>query len=465
MKNSCDFGLVGLGVMGRNLLLNAAGKGYKVFGYDLDRSKVNSLLRENNRNFQIQASTDPEELVNSLSKPRKIMLLVPAGNAVESIIENLEPLLDPGDIILDGGNSFYQDTERRQKSLEEKGIHFLGVGVSGGAFGALHGPSMMPGGSKSAYGHVRPILEALASKYRGEPCVAYLGTGSSGHYVKMVHNGIEYGLMQLISESYGFLKCLGNYSNAQFHEIYGEWNSGPLQSYLMEITSAIFAKPDPLGQGALLDQILDRARQKGTGKWTSQNAMDLGIAVPTIDAAVRMREISAAKEMRVEAGKIYEKSNRSTEENLLDITGAALRFGYILTFAQGFHLLNNASETYGYALDLAKVSKIWRSGCIIRSSLLQDIAHAFSGPDSPGHLLLCPAIVDQVRDTLQHTRMMACLAAQNGIAIPAFYSALAYFDAFTTADLPINLVQAQRDFFGSHTYERKDREGNFSTEW
>ena len=467
MEVTFDFGLIGLGVMGRNFLLNVADNGFAVFGQDLDPQKVDSMLKEKSREHRLNASVKAEDLINALSRPRKVMMLVPAGEAVDMVIESLLPLLNTGDILIDGGNSFYGDTDRRESSLKEKGIHFLGVGISGGAQGARLGPSIMPGGHRPAYEQVRPVLEAVAAKYNGEPCAAYLGKRSAGHYVKMVHNGIEYGLMQLISESYGLLKTLGNFSNRQLHELFLEWNSGPLQSYLTEITAAIFAKADPLGKGSLLDQILDKARQKGTGKWTSQNAMDLGVAVPSIDAAVRIREISAMKKLRAAAENTYGNtgSKGSLPPDLAQMTQSALLFGFIVTYSQGFHLLQQASKDYEYDLDLAAIANIWRSGCIIRAALLQDISRAFSRNTMPEHLLISPEFEEKVKEVLQDTRQIVTLAAQNGIPVPGLFNSLAYFDALTSAELPVNLIQAQRDYFGSHTYERRDREGTFHTNW
>ncbi|MBT8205391.1 MAG: NADP-dependent phosphogluconate dehydrogenase, partial [Eudoraea sp.] len=295
----------------------------------------------------------------------------------------------------------------------------------------------------------------------------YLGQKSAGHYVKMVHNGIEYGLMQLISETYGLLKTLGNYTDGQLHELFLEWNSGPLQSYLIEITAAIFTKSDPLGHGSLLDQILDKARQKGTGKWTSQNAMDLGVAVPSIDAAVRIREISAMKKLRTTAENTFGKpdSKAAPPQNLGEMAQSALLFGYITTYAQGFHLLHHASIAYAYELNLAAIAQIWRSGCIIRAALLQDISRTFSKPKMPEHLMLSPVFEKKVKEVLPYTREIVTLAAQQGTPMPGLFNSLAYFDALTSAELPVNLIQAQRDFFGAHTYERKDREGTFHTEW
>ncbi|WP_276389902.1 NADP-dependent phosphogluconate dehydrogenase [Eudoraea chungangensis] len=466
-QNTYDFGLVGLGVMGRNFILNVADNGFKAFGNDLDEEKVNALVKEGGDTVKVNASTNTEIFVASLSKPRKIMLLVPAGKVVDIVIEGLLPFLDKEDIVIDGGNSFFTDTDRREAYLKEKGIHFFGAGVSGGAKGARIGPSIMPGGNRKAYGVVKPIFEAVAAKFKGEPCVAYLGPKSAGNYVKMVHNGIEYGLMQLITEAYDLLKKGGKTSNEELQSIFSSWNKGRLQSFLMEITADIFKVDDDLSDGKLVDKILDKAKQKGTGKWTSQNAMDLGIPVPTIDMAVSMRELSALKKERIEADAMYNKpelSNNAKEE-LTKKMEAALYFAYIITYAQGLHQLEDASKEYSYSLELATIAKIWRAGCIIRAGLLEDISIAFKTNKGLPNLLLSPLFKKKIEETVPAAREIVAYAATNGIPMPGLFSALSYFDAYTSARLPLNLLQAQRDYFGSHTYERVDREGIFHTEW
>jgi len=444
MEGTYDFGLVGLGVMGRNFILNVADNNFTAFGNDLDSEKVSALISEGGDPKKVNASTDAKTFVNALSKPRKIMLLVPAGKVVDIVIENLLPLLDKDDIIIDGGNSFFTDTDRRDAYLAEKGIHFFGSGVSGGAKGARRGPSIMPGGNREAYQHVKPIFEAVSAKYEGEPCVAYLGPKSAGNYVKMVHNGIEYGLMQLTSEIYDLLKKGGDFTNNELHKTYANWNSGRLQSFLVQITSEIFAQDDEIGEGKLVDKILDKAKQKGTGKWTSQNAMDLGIPVPSIDIAVSMREISALKAERIEADKY---------------------FSFIITYAQGLHQLTDASNEYGYELQIAEIAKIWRAGCIIRAGLLADITEAFNEDSTLPNLLLSPSFVKKVQRTVDAARELVSYGAKNGIPLPGLSNSLTYFDAYTSSRLPLNLIQAQRDYFGSHTYERLDKEGIFHTEW
>ncbi|WP_339656238.1 NADP-dependent phosphogluconate dehydrogenase [uncultured Maribacter sp.] len=462
-----DFGLVGLGVMGRNFILNVADNGFSAYGYDLDDEKVNSLKTEGGDLEKVDASTNIKTFVKNLKQPRKIMLLVPAGKIVDSVIESLLPYIDKGDIIIDGGNSFFTDTDRRESELQNRAINFFGAGVSGGAKGARKGPSIMPGGSKSAYEHIKPIFEAVAAKYEGEPCVAYLGPKSAGNYVKMVHNGIEYGLMQLTSEIYDLLKKGGDYNNDELHSTFAKWNSGRLQSFLVEITSEIFEQEDDLTKGRLVDQILDKAKQKGTGKWTSQNAMDLGIPVPSIDVAVSMRELSALKEERIKADALYDRPvvAHMDKAKLEELSEKALYFSFIITYSQGLHQLADASKEYGYNLDISVIAKIWRAGCIIRAGLLADITEAFKAEPTLPNLLLSPNFVSKVKDSVGAARELVAFGAQNGIPLPGLSNSLTYFDAYTSSKLPLNLIQAQRDYFGSHTYERLDREGIFHTEW
>ena len=467
MSKTYDFGLVGLGVMGRNFILNVVDNGFTAFGNDLDEDKVKALVEEGGDTEKVDASTDAKVFIAALSRPRKIMLLVPAGKIVDAVIDSLLPLLDEDDIIIDGGNSFFTDTDRREAYLKEKGINFFGAGVSGGAKGARLGPSIMPGGSKEAYQFVKPIFEAVAAKYNGEPCVAYLGPKSAGNYVKMVHNGIEYGLMQLTSEIYDLLKKAGKLTNEELHRTYAAWNEGRLQSFLVEITAKIFAQKDELTNGDLVDVILDKAKQKGTGKWTSQNAMDLGIPVPTIDIAVSMREISALKAERTLADALYDRPvpEEVMKSALVGKCEQALYFAFIMAYAQGMHQLADASKEYGYELDLGEIAKIWRAGCIIRAELLADITKAYQ--DDPGlqNLLLSDSFIEKVKGTVNATRELVGYGALNGIPLPGLSNALTYFDAYTSERLPLNVIQAQRDYFGSHTYERIDRAGIFHTKW
>lgn len=466
-QHTYDFGLIGLGVMGRNFILNVADNGFKAFGYDLDAEKVDALKKEGGDLDKVNASTDQETFLAALQLPRKIMLLVPAGKIVDQVIENLLPYLDQGDLIIDGGNSLFTDTDRREAYLKSKGIHFFGAGVSGGAKGARKGPSIMPGGSRDAYKEVKPIFEAVSAKYQGEPCVAYLGPKSAGNYVKMVHNGIEYGLMQLTSEIYGLLGKAGEMSNKEMHQAFDQWNKGRLQSFLVEITADILVQNDEHGDGELIDKILDKAKQKGTGKWTSQNAMDLGIPVPSIDIAVSMREISALKNDRVKADEVYDRPQPILLEKkkLTKMAEEALYFSFIITYAQGLHQLSEASKEYVYNLDLGTIAKIWRAGCIIRAGLLADITKAYQAqPDLP-NLLLDPSFSKEIKETISSVRTLVAYGAENGIPLPGLSNSLTYFDAYTSGRLPLNLIQAQRDYFGSHTYERTDKSGSFHTEW
>ncbi|NHF59387.1 NADP-dependent phosphogluconate dehydrogenase [Flavobacteriaceae bacterium TP-CH-4] len=467
MEQQYDFGLIGLGVMGRNFILNVADNGFTAYGNDLDEEKVNALKEEGGDLNKVNATTEVATFVKALARPRKIMMLVPAGKIVDTVIEGLLPHIEKGDILIDGGNSFFTDTDRREAHLSEKGIHFFGAGVSGGAKGARKGPSIMPGGSKAGYAAVQPIFEAVAAKYKGEPCVAYLGPKSAGNYVKMVHNGIEYGLMQLTSEIYDVLKKGGDFDNDELHHTFQKWNEGRLASFLVEITSEIFEQEDELGEGRLVDQILDKAKQKGTGKWTSQNAMDLGIPVPSIDIAVSMRELSALKDERVKADDLYDRPEvEMIDQTVLEkMAEEALYFSFIVTYAQGLHQLADASKEYGYNLDIATIAKIWRAGCIIRAGLLADITKAFQTDAALPNLLLSSSFVDKVKGTVASARELAAYGAKNGIPLPGLSNSLTYFDAYTSSRLPLNLIQAQRDYFGSHTYERLDREGIFHTEW
>ena len=461
------FGMVGLGVMGRNFILNVADNGFSAAGLDLDKEKVAALNSEGSGK-KVKGTTSKEEFINMLEAPRCVMLLVPAGKAVDAVIDDLLPHLDEGDLIIDGGNSFFEDTNRREKSLTEKGIFFMGIGVSGGAKGARLGPSIMPGGAKDAYKLVQPILEAVSAKVNGEPCVAYLGNTSSGNYVKMVHNGIEYALMQLIAEAYDLLKQLGGLSNEELHQTFSKWNEGKLQSFLIEITASIFSKEDLETGRMLVDAILDKAKQKGTGKWTSQNAMDLGMPVPTIDAAVTMRELSALKSDRITLDTIFDGAGTFQEvekETIIKQVESALYFSFIMAYAQGMAVLSTASEDYKYELNLETIAKIWRGGCIIRAGLLEHIRKAYDAKPDLINLIADSFFVSEIKAIQGDTREVLSLGIKAGIPLTAFSSALAYFDSLRSGRLPLNLVQAQRDFFGSHTYERTDMEGIFHTEW
>ncbi|MBV6655107.1 MAG: NADP-dependent phosphogluconate dehydrogenase [Mameliella sp.] len=463
-----DFGMIGLGVMGRNFILNILDNGFSAAGLDLDTEKVAALEQEA-AGKTVLSTTETETFVKALSRPRKIMLLVPAGKAVDAVIGSLLPHLDQDDLIIDGGNSYFPDTDRRFEELKAKGIRFMGMGVSGGADGARRGPSIMPGGDPEAYKLVAPILEAVAAEAKGEPCVAHLGNGAAGHYVKMVHNGIEYGLMQLLAEAYDILKTAGGLSNAELHETFKQWNEGALASFLVEITSKIFAQPDDQGEGSLVDKILDKAKQKGTGKWTSQNAMDLGVPVPTIDAAVTMRGLSSLKTERVDTAPYYSRSIEATpevdKEQLINQVGEALHFAFMITYAQGMHLMAEASEEYHFDLNLETIAKIWRGGCIIRAEILEDMRQAYQQDPQLNNLVRSPLFHNSLLFGQRAARSALQTASQFGVPTLAMSSALNYFDAYRNARLPLNLVQAQRDFFGSHTYERTDKEGIFHTDW
>lgn len=463
MSASYDFGLVGLGVMGRNFILNVADNDFAAFGLDTDQAKVDSL-KEEGAGKKVDGTTDKIEFINQLSTPRKIMLLVPAGGPVDSVIEDLIPHLDKGDLIIDGGNSFFTDTDRRADYLNAKGIYFIGSGVSGGSKGARFGPSIMPGGDQKAYALVKPIFEAVSAKVNGEPCVDYMGSKSAGNYVKMVHNGIEYGLMQLISESYHLLKGGLEKSNEELAAIFTGWNAGRLKSFLVEITSEIFNKMDEESSSHLVDMILDKAKQKGTGKWTSQNAMDLGIPIPTIDVSVSMRAISSFKSEREKASKLYPKPPLPSEVPTVDDVEAALYFAFIVTYAQGMTQLVAASKEYDYGLNLEVISKIWRGGCIIRAGLLEDMRKAFEADNELNSLLLNDHFASEINSTILSARKVLAFAISSGIPAAGLATGLSYFDAYTSDKLPLNLIQAQRDHFGSHTYERIDKEGIFHTE-
>jgi 6-phosphogluconate dehydrogenase len=463
----CEIGLIGLGTMGRNFLLNMADQGFAVAGYNRTEDKVDQLLAEAG-DRAIRGAKSVEEFVPMLKRPRRIILLVPSGNPVDSVIKQLEPLLEEGDIIVDGGNSHFSDTERREKALAEKKLHFIGMGVSGGAKGARYGPSMMPGGNESAYEMVEEIFEAAAAKVNGDPCIAYLGRGAAGHYVKMVHNGIEYGIMQLLAESYDLMKHGFGLNNDELHAVYNDWNRAELNAFLVEITADIFSQPDDKTSGRLIDSILDKAKQKGTGKWTSQDALDLGIPTPSIDVAVTGRYLSALKEERVAASQVLPKPEAefdgSREEAVHQLRNA-FYVAMVITYAQGMTLLQAASAEYNYNLDLERVARIWRGGCIIRSTLLEDFRLAYQAKPDLANLLIDPAISAAVMAREADLRTTIQRAVGLAVPFPGFSISLAYLDAYRSERLPANLIQAQRDYFGSHTYQRVDAEGTFHTEW
>jgi 6-phosphogluconate dehydrogenase len=458
---------MGLGVMGHMLALNMERNGFKVAGYDLDLGKVRAFGAESSKKNLI-ACESLDAFLAALELPRRILMMVPAGKPVDGAIASIKPSLSKGDLLIDGGNTFFLDTERRSKELEAAGIIYIGTGVSGGEQGALWGPSIMPGGQPEAWELVKPIFEAIAARAYGEPCVAYMGPRGAGHYVKMVHNGIEYGDMQLIAEAYDILHRGLGLSNAQLHEVFAEWNRGELESYLIEITADVFTRTDPETGAAVVDLILDEAQQKGTGKWTSQNSLDLGAPTPTINAAVESRIVSAYKEERVAASKVLtgpEPKISADPQTVIAAVRGALYAAKICSYAQGFGLMRMASKEYGYNLNYGEIAKIWRGGCIIRARFLNDICAAFARNPDLANLMIDPEFAKAMNARQAALRKVVALAAESGIPALAFSSALAYYDAYRSARLPANLTQAQRDYFGAHTYRRVDREGVFHTEW
>ncbi|MCI0378793.1 MAG: NADP-dependent phosphogluconate dehydrogenase [Gemmataceae bacterium] len=499
--NLFDLGLVGLGVMGRNLLLNMADHGFAVLGYDKDLAKGKALEQEG-AGKNVAAASDLAALVSRLKSPRAVLLLVPAGKVVDAVLGELVPHLSRGDLVIDSGNSHFKDTERRLKELAEKDILFLGMGISGGEAGARHGPSLMPGGPRAGYERVRPILEAVAAKVesgarsaerevgalRAPPsalhsppsalhsspsalhssCVAYLGPGACGHYVKMVHNGIEYGLMQLLAEVYDLLHRGLGFDCPKMAKVFEQWGQGELDSFLVEITAKIFRKTDPKTGSFLVDVISDVARQKGTGKWTSQEAFDLQVPFLTGDAAVSMRDLSGQEEARRAGSRALLGAHKTFSyepEAFLPHLEAAYHAASVMTYAQGFALMQAASKKHGYDLDLATVARIWRGGCIIRAAVLEDICRAFEAQPALVNLMLDPKLAQEITKRQRDLRFVLRTAIDLGIPVPALASTLAYFDAYRAARLPTNLIQAQRDFFGAHMYERIDEPGTYHTEW
>ncbi len=464
---SAQFGMIGLGTMGRNLVLNMADKGFTVCGYDRNPDQQKRLAEEG-AGKPVQVAASMQEFVNSLATPRRIMMLVPAGKIVDAVIDEVSPLLQPGDILIDGGNSHFIDTDKRIERLKPTGIHFTGMGVSGGEDGARLGPSMMPGGSAQGYAELKNILEKIAAQTEDGPCVTFIGNGSAGHYTKMVHNGIEYAMMQLISEVYGLVKNIGSLSNAELQQVFTDWNKSELQSFLIEITAEVFKKEDAETGKQLIDIILDKAKQKGTGMWTSQSAMDLNVPLPTIDVAVSMRYLSAMKDERVSAAEKYglQINNTTTEkQQLISLCKNALHFGFLLSYAQGLQLLSVASATYKYDINMAEVIRIWKGGCIIRSVLLNDLQKAYQQDAALTNIIQSPVFVPILKALRNDTAALIALAITNSQPVAALSACLQYFTAYSTAQLPANLIQGQRDFFGAHTYERIDKPGSFHTEW
>jgi 6-phosphogluconate dehydrogenase len=466
-KKQYEIGMVGLGTMGRNLVLNMADRGHAVVGYDRDSAQV-AALRQEAETRPIHGAKTLEAFVGVLRRPRAVMMLVPAGAPVDAVMRDLLPHLEPDDLIIDGGNSHFSDTDRRAQALAKRRIHFLGVGISGGAYGARHGPSIMPGGPRDLYARVQAILESIAAKVGNDPCVTWLGPRSAGHYVKMVHNGIEYGLMRLIAETYDLMKRGLGLTDDELCAVYTRWNRRELSSYLVEITARIFRRLDERTGRRLIDEILDEAKQKGTGMWASQDAMALGVPLPTIDIAVAMRNLSACKSEREAAARTFTRpvplftGNRDV---FLTQLRDALYVGTILTFAQGMAQLGKASQAYAYNLDLEAVARIWRGGCIIRAQLLELICAAYRAkPDLP-NLLLDPALGCAVKAREESLRTVVGTAAGWGIPVPALMASLGYFDAYRSGWMPANLIEAQRDYFGAHNYERIDAKGIFHTQW
>ena len=462
-------GLVGLGVMGQSLALNIERNGFTIAVFNHNTAKMQAFIDGVGAGKNFIGAETPQKLIKALKSPRVVLLMVPAGAPVDEMIDRFTPLLDPGDILIDGGNSLFSDTNRRAAALAEKGLLYLGMGVSGGEEGALWGPSLMPGGDHTAYDAVEPVLKAIAAKAPdGEPCAAFIGPRGAGHYVKMVHNGIEYGDMQLIAEVYDVLHRGLGLSNAELHQVFAAWNRGRLKSYLIEITADIFTRDDPETGFALVDLILDEAAQKGTGKWTSQNALEIGAPTPPISAGVEARLLSALKEERVAAAKVLtgpRMSYTGSRQGLIDAAEAALYASKVTSYAQGLGLLRLASNEYHYEIRLEEVVKIWRAGCIIRADLLEEFRAAYQRNPDLQNLLLDETINQSVENSQDGWRYFIQTAVSLGIPVLGISASLAYYDSYRSDRLPANLLQAQRDYFGAHTYRRVDRPGDFHTRW
>jgi 6-phosphogluconate dehydrogenase len=469
MTTQSDIGLIGLAVMGENLVLNMESKGFSVAVFNRTTSVTEKFAAARGKGKNIFPATTLEDFVRALKRPRKAMIMIKAGKPVDQVIAELAPLLERGDIIIDGGNSLFTDTQRRYKELEGQGIHFIGCGVSGGEEGALKGPSLMPGGSREAYEMIAPIFRKIAAQVDGEPCCRYMGPDGAGHYVKMVHNGIEYGDIQLICEAYAILKNVLDLQADELAEIFADWNRGALESYLIEITAQIFRKKDPETGKPLVDVILDKAGQKGTGLWTLQSALAQSVVISTINAAVEARVISSRKDERVAASKILPQPAipkfTGDRKQLIEAVHDALYASKIVSYAQGMELLGAASTTYHWNLNFGDIATIWRGGCIIRARFLNRITEAYARNPSLHNLLLDSYFTDIIAQTQHNWRIAVSTAINQGVAVPAFSASLAYFDSYRSARLPANLLQAQRDFFGAHTYERIDKPGVFHTEW
>ncbi|MBE9231147.1 NADP-dependent phosphogluconate dehydrogenase [Cuspidothrix issatschenkoi LEGE 03284] len=464
-----SFGVIGLAVMGENIALNVERNGFPIAVYNRSREKTDAFMALRAQGRNVRAAFSLEQFVASLERPRKILVMVQAGKPVDAVIQQLKPLLEEGDIIIDGGNSWFEDTERRTKELEPTGLRYIGMGVSGGEEGALNGPSLMPGGTKSSYEYLSPIFNKIAAQVDDGPCVTYIGPGGSGHYVKMVHNGIEYGDMQLIAEAYDLLKNVGGLSAAQLHEVFAQWNTtDELDSFLIEITANIFPYVDPESKIPLVDLIVDAAGQKGTGLWTVKTALDIGVAIPTITAAVNARIMSSIRDERIAASKQISGPNAKYGGDIaafVNMVRDALYCSKICSYAQGMALLSTASKTYNWELNLGEMARIWKGGCIIRAGFLNKIKKAFDENPALPNLLLAPEFKQTILDRQAAWREVIVTAAKLGIPVPAFSASLDYFDSYRRDRLPQNLTQAQRDYFGAHTYKRIDKEGSFHTEW
>ncbi len=466
--NKTSVGLVGLGVMGTSLARNLERNGCRVVAYNRDPKRVDSFLAEFGPGHEFEGAKTYTELLRHLQPPRTILLMVVAGSVIDSVLTELSPLLSAGDIVIDGGNSHYRDTERRTERLAARAIEFVGMGVSGGEEGALNGPSLMPGGSARAYGRLRPILESIAATADSGPCVTHVGPGGAGHFAKMVHNGIEYADMQLICEAYDLLRRGMHLPPDELAEVFAGWNTGELQSYLIEITARIVGFADDRGQdGVLLDQILDVAGEKGTGRWTSQSAMDFGVPAPTLSVAVDTRFLSGLKEERTRAAGVYVRAEMPEPlgREYLTRIRSALYAAKVCAYAQGFALIRSAADRFSWGIDLGELARIWKAGCIIRAGFLDRIRDAYAKDADLPNLLLAPSFREEILARVDDWRSVVTAAISRGIAVPAMSSALAHFDAYTSARLPANLLQAQRDYFGAHTYQRTDREGTFHTTW
>lgn len=471
MTGDRNTGIVGLGVMGRNLALNMAEKGFSVAAYDPwqeAREKFAAGLTHGEAERIVVAET-PGDLISALAGPRTILIMVKAGKPVDSVIESMLPHLEKGDTLIDGGNSHYLDTIRREAELERKGYHFIGLGISGGEEGARHGPSLMAGGARAAYDRARPVLEAIAARFDGTPCCARVGGDGAGHFVKTIHNGIEYGVMQVIAEAYMLLRDAGGLTHAEMAETFRRWNRSELSSYLVEITAAILDRKDEFTQAPLVEMILDKAGQKGTGRWSSEAALELGMPIPTITESVFARALSALKEERISAGKLVAGPSSEPEignrDAFVENVRQALLGATIVTYAQGLAVIDAASEARNWSVDLGLVAAIWRAGCVIRARLLDEVMRAYRDPGIPRNLICAPSFTALLASAQDGWRQAVCSAIQRGIPVPGLSSALAFFDGYRSPQLWANMIQAQRDYFGAHTYERTDRKGSFHTEW